>query len=359
MRVLIGRFEHGGNIYVHNNGRKWLDFSANINPLGLSKAVRSSIASAIDGVVHYPDPQGRRLKESLSRHYGVPESELLLGNGAAELFYVYMHCFRPKRVLIPVPSFNEYERAALAAGAKIEYCYMKCEDRFALPVDELCRRSGDADCIMIGNPNNPTGTMTPASRIEPLVWAARRTGTDIVVDESFLDFRCDGDRYAVRYLVKQYDNLFVVQSLTKFYAVPGLRLGFAVVPEEKRNLLEMHKDVWNVNSLAHEAGIAALEDRTYQEKTRRYVQKAAKDLYEKVRSVSGLDPLLPTVNFMLVDAGKTGCTACDIGDKLRNEGILIRDCANYPGLSPGYFRIAVRTDKENEILCKALENILY
>ena len=210
------RFEHGGNIYIPIDGGKWLDFSANINPLGLSDSVRAAIAAEIDTVVHYPDPQGRRLKEALSSYYAVPEAELLLGNGAAELFYVYMHCVRPKRVLISVPSFNEYERAALAARADVIYCYMKCEDGFAMPVDELRRQAGDADCILLGNPNNPTGTLTPTSDIESLVWTARKAGTDVVVDESFLDFRSDSEQYAARSLVKQYDNLFVVQSLTKY-----------------------------------------------------------------------------------------------------------------------------------------------
>lgn len=353
------RFEHGGNIYIPNERGTWLDFSANINPLGLSDSVRAAIAAEIDTVVHYPDPQGRLLKEALSAYYKVPEDELLLGNGAAELFYVYMHCFRPKRVLIPVPSFNEYERAALAAGADVIYCYMKCEDGFAMPVDELRRQAGNADCIMIGNPNNPTGTLTSASDIESLVWTARKAGTDVVVDESFLDFRSDGEQYAVRSLVKQYDNLFAMQSLTKYYAVPGLRLGFAVVPEGKRRQLEMHKDVWNVNCLAQAAGIAALKDRAYQEKTRQYVQNAAIRLYEKVRAIPGLEPLPPTVNFMLVDAAGTGLTASYISAVLRNKSILIRDCANYPGLTPFYFRLAVRTEEENEMLCKALKNVVY
>lgn len=353
------RFEHGGNIYIPNERGTWLDFSANINPLGLSDSVRAAIAAEIDTVVHYPDPQGRLLKEALSAYYKVPEDELLLGNGAAELFYVYMHCVRPKRVLIPAPSFNEYERAALAARAEVIYCYMKCEDGFAMPVDELRRQAGNADCIMIGNPNNPTGTLTSASDIESLVWTARKAGTDVVVDESFLDFRSDGEQYAVRSLVKQYDNLFAMQSLTKYYAVPGLRLGFAVVPEGKRRQLEMHKDVWNVNCLAQAAGIAALKDRAYQEKTRQYVQNAAIRLYEKVRAIPGLEPLPPTVNFMLVDAAGTGLTASYISAVLRNKSILIRDCANYPGLTPFYFRLAVRTEEENEMLCKALKNVVY
>lgn len=353
------RFEHGGNVYIPNEGRKWLDFSANINPLGLSESVRTAIAAEIDRVVHYPDPQGRLLKEALSSYYAVPEEELLLGNGAAELFYVYMHCFRPKRVLIPVPSFNEYERAALAAGADVIYCYMSREEGFAMPVDELRRRAGSVDCILLGNPNNPTGTLTPARDIESLVWTAQKAGTDVIVDESFLDFRSDGERYAMRSLVKQYDNLFAMQSLTKYYAVPGLRLGFVVVPEGKRRQLEMHKDVWNVNCLAQSAGIAALKDRAYQEKTQQYVRNAAMRLYEKVRAIPGLEPLPPTVNFMLVDAAGTGLTASYIGAVLRNKSILIRDCANYPGLTPFYFRLAVRTEEENEMLCKALKNVVY
>lgn len=353
------RFEHGGNIYQEHKGKAWLDFSANINPLGLSEAVRNAVAGNIDAIVHYPDPQGRQLKEQLHAHYGVPMETLVLGNGAAELFYLYMHCVRPRRVILPVPSFSEYERAALAVGADVSYCFMKEEDGFALPLDELCRRCREADCILLGNPNNPTGTLTEADRMEKLIRAANSAGTDVIVDESFLDFRADKEHYTVRPLAAVYGNLFIVQSLTKFYAIPGLRLGFAAVPAARREQLEQHKDVWNVNCLAQYAGTAALNDTAYQNNTRQYVRNAAMSLYEQVQTIDGLCPLPPSVNFMLVNAAAAGMTAAAVGDALRNDGILIRDCANYPGLTPFYFRLAVKRREENEILCRALKRVVY
>lgn len=356
---MLKRFEHGGNIYQAHDGRNWMDFSANINPLGMADTVRSAIISHVDAVIHYPDPQGRLLKEQLCFHYGVSMDQLVLGNGAAELFYVYMHCYRPSRVVIPVPSFNEYERAALSVGADVTYCFMKQEDGFTLPVEEVCRQCSEADCILIGNPNNPTGTLTSSEQLETLLRAAKKTGTDIIVDESFLDFREDADMYTVRSLASAYNNLFIVQSLTKFYAIPGLRLGFAIVPSARREQLEQHKDVWNVNCLAQYAGIAALKDTQYQEMTRQYVRHAAIDLYEKVQSIQGLHPIAPSVNFMLIDASSTGLSAAAIGEALRNHGILIRDCANYPGLNPFYFRIAVRRDEENKILYYRLKHSVY
>lgn len=186
---MLKRFEHGGNIYAAPPpGKAWLDFSANINPLGLSPDVRDAMTAHIDAVVHYPDPKGTALREALERTYGVSKDSLLLGNGAAELFYLYMHTFRPRRVLIPVPSFSEYERAARACGAVIDYCHLSAEGDFSYPWETLRSACGHVDCIIIGNPNNPTGTLASAHELKALTDLAARKGTDILVDESFLDF---------------------------------------------------------------------------------------------------------------------------------------------------------------------------
>ena len=248
---MIQRFEHGGNVYQPSpKGKAWLDFSANINPLGLSPAVRQALAAHLDQVVHYPDPAGTALRQALEQAYGVPGGSIVLGNGAAEFFYLYMHTFRPQRVLLPVPSFSEYERAARAAGAVVDYGYLKEDDGFAFPWKELRQACGQSDCIVLGNPNNPTGTLAAADEIMALAEVGARKGTDILVDESFLDFLESDEAYSVLRQAWDRDNLFVIRSLTKFYALPGLRLGFGVTSPLRRGLMEGHKDVWNVNDLA-------------------------------------------------------------------------------------------------------------
>ena len=156
----MNRFVHGGNIYEASPvGDKWLDFSANVNPIGLCAAVKNAISESIEEIVHYPDPTGRELKEAISVHYGVSSSEIVLGNGAAELFYVLMHTIKPKRILIPVPSFSEYERAAISTGAAVDYFPISPENGFSIDRDKLIASAKNYDAVFLGNPNNPTGCL--------------------------------------------------------------------------------------------------------------------------------------------------------------------------------------------------------
>lgn len=356
--LLIQRFEHGGNIYqAPPEGKTWIDFSANINPLGLSPAVKEAMAAHLDAVVHYPDPKGTALRSALEKAYGVSSDSLLLGNGAAELFYLYMHTFRPRRVLIPVPSFSEYERAARASDAVIDYCHLAADDDFAFPWERLRAACGHVDCIIIGNPNNPTGTLASAYELASLTDLAARKGTDIIVDESFLDFLPSDKAYSVVDLAERCDSLFVIRSLTKFYALPGLRLGFGVTTPLRRSLMEGHKDDWNVNVLAQYAGVAALEDRAYQEASRRLVAAERDGLYEALKQLPGLDVCRPSVNFLLWRLADD-IPAEPLIEALRDEGILVRSCANYVGLSPSYIRTAVRSPWENKSLIQILQEKL-
>ncbi|MCI7600812.1 MAG: threonine-phosphate decarboxylase CobD [Megasphaera sp.] len=356
---MIKRFEHGGNIYQPvPDGGSWLDFSANINPLGLPESVRQALAAHLDAVVHYPDPAGTDLRQSLEGAYGIPAGAMVLGNGAAELFYLYMHTFRPQRVLLPVPSFSEYERAARAAGAVVSYEYLKEDDGFAFPWETLRRSCGQTDCIILGNPNNPTGTLATADEVLALAEVGARKGTDILVDESFLDFLESDEAYSVLSQAGDRDNLFVIRSLTKFYALPGLRLGFGVASPLRCGLMEGHKDGWNVNVLAQYAGVAGLGDQAYQQASRQLVKQEKDWLYHQMKKIPGLCVYPPCVNFVFWKLTGAGARTADLAEALRARGLLIRDCANYPGLTAAYGRTAVRTHEENERLVALLrENI--
>ncbi len=356
------KFEHGGNIYAKApevNGGKWLDFSANINPLGLAPEVKQVIAEHIDGIVHYPDPKAQALKAALSERYQLSEKQILLGNGAAELFYLFLHMVRPKRVGIPVPSFGEYQRAAEAAGAEIIFSPLQADDGFAPDIEQWKRTWENVDCIFIGNPNNPTGKLLTRAQLAEYLPFWETHGVWTVVDESFLDFLPDEKNYSVRDLTRQYKHLLVVRSLTKFYAMPGLRLGFASAHPDLVKRLEQGKDVWNVNSLAQAAGVAALGLKEYHRKSREFVQGEKDWLYDRLCSVRGLKPIKPSVNFIMVSVADTGLTSSELTARMRRQGILVRDCVNYTGLEGHqYIRVAVRSHAENEQMLKALEAIV-
>ena len=354
-------FVHGGNIYAEKSPHgSWLDYSANINPLGLPESVKKSILEHIDGLVHYPDPEGRELKQAISAHYGVDGRQVVLGNGAAELFYVYFHAKRPQRVLLPVPSFSEYEKAARCCGSEVVYFYLDEADDFQLDVDKLAHAMKGCDAVILGNPNNPTGQLLPKEAVIRLTEAAAGCRADVIVDESFLDFRQDREQYSVVELAGQYPNLLAISSLTKMFAIPGLRLGYGICSSELVQAMEYHKDAWNVNLLAQAAGIAALADEEYIAKTRLNTRKTLGEMEAMLQHISGVEAYPPAVNFVLLKLKHPCITSKKLQAGMKKNGILIRDCSNYPGLNDKYVRLAIRDSESNRqvvgILAKCLDD---
>lgn len=337
------RYEHGGQVY-DSTGKAgdWLDFSANINPLGLSEKILQTLEENLRGIVNYPDPQAAELKRAIANRYDVPEKNLVLLNGAAEFFYLYLNATRPARVIIPVPSFSEYERAARAAGCDVKYFFTKAEENFSLDVNKLEVTS--SDCVIIGRPNNPTGNLIALEEILRLSEVA-----SVVIDESFIDFL---DVESARKFASE--KISVVQSLTKIFAIPGLRLGFAVVEENLASRLNLSKDVWNVNFLAQKAGVAALSDEDFLSRTRAWLELEKKFFVDRLSNLRGVEVFAPTVNFVLFRHER----AADILSSLRREKILLRSCANFAGLDAFYLRSAIRAREENIKLFNAMEKII-
>ena len=354
-------FTHGGNIHEifrQNKIDTLLDFSANINPLGLSPLVRTAIEEGISGIVHYPDPDGYALKNSLSAAYDLPMDTIVLGNGAAELLYVFFHTVRPRRVLLPVPSFGEYERAARAAQAEIVYHKLTEEDGFALSPERLCQQFSSADCVVLGNPNNPTGKLISEKDWEQIFLQAEKAGCYLIVDESFMDFIDLPEKYSCRFFMKKYPNCMLLQSLTKIYAIPGLRLGFAALQPSLARKLELAKDPWNVNSLAQQAGVAALQDKEYQTKSLAFIQAEKTYLYHALQQMKGITVYEPSVNFILLSLEPSGIAAATLRTKMLQHGVMVRDCSNYPALHRHFIRIAVKLRNDNEFLLQAMQKVL-
>ena len=335
-------YEHGGNVYDSaGKAVDWLDFSANINPFGLSEKIFRALTENLRGVVNYPDPNASELKRAISRRYDVSEKNLVVLNGATEFFYLYLNATRPKRVVIPAPSFSEYERASRAAGCDVKFFFTDAAENFSLDADKL--EVNSSDCVIIGRPNNPTGNLISAEKILRLAEVA-----SVVVDESFIDFL---DVESVRKFVSE--KISVVQSLTKIFVIPGLRLGFAVVEENLARRLNLSKDVWNVNFLAQKAGVAALSDEDFLRRTRDWLAVEKKFFVERLEKLRGVKVFPPTVNFVLFRHEQ----AEKILTELRREKILLRSCANFAGLDGKYLRSAIRSREENLRLFDVLEKI--
>lgn len=353
---------HGGNIYglTRTQSCDWrdiLDYSANINPLGLPPSVRDSIRAVLDSIIHYPDPEATELKRAISSHYHVPAEAITVGNGAVELLYLLCYQLRPTEAIVFAPAFSEYERAARAAGAAVRHIYCRAEDDFSLELDKAASAQPNS-IIFLGNPNNPTGKLLDREALLNLLTVCREKHTIVVVDESFIDFLPNNVQCTCRSLLDSFENLVVIHSMTKFYAIPGLRLGFALTEPRLAARLQLAKDPWNVNSLAQAAGVAALADEGYQAKSREVMASAKNEFYQSLIQLPGFKPYMPSVNYILIDVKETRKSAAQWNKALNSFGIMIRDCGNYPGLTPYYMRVAVKLPEQNMLFVNRLNVII-
>lgn len=292
-----------------------------------------------------------------ARWTGLPEDMIAVGNGAVELIYLLMKQLQPRRVLIPAPTFNEYEIAVRINQGQVKDLPLNEGEGFAVTREAVLEHWEGTDLIFICNPNNPTGALTGREVLHEIIREARKSGKFVVVDEAFMDFVPDRAAYSVVDLVPQYDNLFVLYSLTKFFAIPGLRLGLGFGNPEIINKINQIRDPWNVNCFAQVAGLASLKDEPYIQATVEYVTRQKDYLYGKIKDIGGLRPFPPSVNYILIDVRETGLNSAEITGLLGRQGILVRDCSSYKNLPPVYIRVAVKTQEENDRLVEALSKV--
>lgn len=355
--------EHGGNIYAASRNfqhkEEWLDYSANINPLGLASSVKVAMLQAMDSVIHYPDVDAYELKQAICRAYGISADFITVGNGAVELLYVLSHIIQPHNVLVMAPTFSEYERAACAAGAQVSYVVLRAHDDFQVNSHALIEKieTIQPELVFLCNPNNPTGALMTPKEIAEVITVAAKIKSFVVVDESFLDFLPWND-WTCQPLLSKFPNLIIAHSLTKFYAIPGLRLGFVLASESITKKLHLSKDPWNVNSIAQAAGVAALGDEAYAAQSRAYIVQEKKLFYQSLAKISGFKPYEPAANYILVDILQSHWTASVLCKKMMERRILIRDCSNYEGLGDRYIRLAVKGHEQNQQVIFELQNII-
>jgi threonine-phosphate decarboxylase len=353
---------HGGNINLASRKynlpvHKLLDFSANINPLGPSPKSITAVMDNLNLINSYPDPDCRELKAVLASHLGVWEELLLMGNGAAELIYLLVRVLGVKKALIPVPTFSEYGLAVLSQGGEVLNVTLDEKNRFSLPLDHLVKSLDQVDLVFICNPNNPTGRLLDGKTVEYILDKAFSKGVMVLVDEAFMDFIPEKERFSVMKRVGDFPNLAVLYSLTKFFGIPGLRLGAIAASVKLIRRMNAAKDPWNVNVLAQVAGAAGLRDHDYMERTVRLVRQEKQFLFRELNRLQGLQPLPGAANFFLVKITESGLTSGKLTELLGRRGIMVRDCAGFSGLEERYIRLAVKTHAENIKLIHALKSI--
>lgn len=365
-RRVMGPGEHGGDLYLLENlgikAEEILDFSANVNPLGPPAGVWEALRQGLDSIERYPDPYSRRLTGELARSLGLPPENILVTNGASEFISLLFLALRPRRVLMWAPSYVSYARAARLVGSEVVYSSLSPENDFQPDLKDLLTKAAAADLVILGHPHNPTGRLLENTHMEELISYACKRGIFLVVDESFIDLAGD-DRtnrvgLSLRAKLPGCPRLAIIYSLTKNFALPGLRLGCGLAAAELLASLRGWQVEWSVNGLAQIAGVAALRSEGYLEESRRFIARERAFLEEGLQELPGLRPYPAAANFLLVGVGDSPYPAREWWLRLARQGILVRDCRNFVGLGDGFIRVAVRCREENARLLAALRAIL-
>jgi threonine-phosphate decarboxylase len=364
-------FESGTDLYrlaaeLKIQERRIIDFSASVNPLGVSKKVKADLRKHLKYLHNYPDPEAERLRKRLAQYFGIDPETILCGNGSTELLYLIPRVLNPTHVLIPEPTCPEYERACrIRSETRISYFELKEEDGFHLDADrfidampegdnsELNTPNTSSHCGMafLCNPNNPTGRLLSRHEIAKIGDAARKRKCYLVVDEAFIDFCPDGS------VIKDASGnpfLIVVRTMSHFYSLTGLRIGYGIFPQHLARRLGAYREPWTVvNSLAQRAALTALKDKVYRKETM-VVMAEEKRFIEKHFRKLGIEFFPSDANYYLLKMRNAG----EISRALKKRGVLVRDCTDFKGLGNPYLRIAVKSHRENAVLMKELAGIL-
>jgi len=350
------RDSHGGGVdraaqELGLSREQILDFSASINPLGLPESARQAIIRNIDRITDYPEIDAQSLCRTLARQQNLPEEYLLPGSGSTELIYLLPRVLKPRRALIIEPAFSEYAPALRQAGCWIDTHSLYAEDNFRFdPQRVLQSLHPETELVLLANPGNPTGIAIDPSPLRELATALG--DCRLLIDEAFVDF---SPEHSLLTAVAEFKNLFVLRSMTKFYAIPGLRVGYLAGPAREIALLAAERQPWALSTLALFVAKACLEDTLYQQQTLSEIPRLRAQLTHGLEQLS-LTVFPSAVNYLLFRTPQLWPDAENLCERLREKGILIRNCANFQSLDNRYLRVAVRSTDENRQLLDALRN---
>ncbi len=333
-----------------------ISFSANVNPLGISPRLRSSLAHHIDAITSYPDREYTALRECIARYAGTTMDNIVVGNGSTELISLFIQIEHPKKAMILGPTYSEYEREIALGGGTTLYYPLKEEQNFTLDIEHfLSKLNENLDLLILCNPNNPTSTSINQKEMRLILNACKEHDIYVMVDETYIEFVDDVAAITAVPITAYYNNIIILRGTSKFFAAPGLRLGYAISgnPDLIRNM-NQRKNPWTINSLAVIAGELMFDDLEYIEQTRQLIISERNRIYEILRKDARFLPYLPTANFMLVRILEEDVTSMDLFERAIKEGMMIRDCSTFPFLNDKYFRFCFMKPEDNDRLLACL-----
>ncbi|RKD22503.1 L-threonine O-3-phosphate decarboxylase [Caminicella sporogenes DSM 14501] len=356
------KIKHGGNIYEiakkhSKNIDEIIDFSANINPLGISKKLREAIIENIDIISKYPDPDYKELIKAIADYNFIDREYIIPANGATEIIFLMIEAIRPKKALLLAPTFLEYERALKKVGSEVIYFKLEEDKDFKVePLSFINKITDDINLIILCNPNNPTGQIIEKENLIKILKKCKEENIYLMIDEAFIEF-VDEEKLSMVNYVEKFDNLLIVKALTKFFAIPGLRLGYGIISNKiLKEKIDSIAQPWTINSFASLAGKILLEDKDYIYKSKVLIKEERKYLLKSLNEFREIKIFNSKANYIFFKLLKEGI---NLREKLIEKNILIRQCDNYINLDKCYYRVAVKDRNSNKKLIKALREVLY
>lgn len=335
-------------------------FSANVNPLGISPLLRDTLAKHVDAITSYPDREYTQLRKSICAYTGANFENIIVGNGSTELISLFIQTTHPKKALILGPTYSEYEREISLEGGHTLYYPLKEENNFQMDVEDFCRQLNDSlDLLVLCNPNNPTSTAVARKDMRKILDCALQHGISVMVDETYEEFTPEGSKISSIPLTNNYNNLIVLRGISKFFAAPGLRLGYAVTGNpDLLKYINTKKNPWTINSLAEIAGCIMFSDKDYIDKTKALITEERQRMYETLSSWKTVKVYPSCTNFLLVRILREDVTSDMVFDHCIRKGLMIRDCATFPFLDSSYIRFCVMSLEKNDELLEAFREVL-
>lgn len=354
---------HGGNLYLASKvyGVKeedFLDYSANINPLGVPKKLKVLIKEKMNGLINYPNIDYALLTEQMSCYLSIDFNNVVVGNGATEIIYLALEALKPKKAVLPVPSFSEYKGACKKFNVDLQYLNLDEEKDFLLSLDDIKNiLTEDIDMLFLCNPNNPTSTLLKKDVIEDIVKYSLEKEVNVILDESFIDLTEDEEKNSLMHMVEEYKNLIIVRSFTKFFGIPGLRIGCGICNSSLAEELIKLRLPWSINYFATLVGNILDKDSQYIKDTRQWINTERIWFYSKLSNIKELKVFYPNTNFILVKILDENFDSKSLRDAMGKQGILIRDCSNFNNLDNKYVRFAIKDREKNIKFLNVLKKV--
>lgn len=336
-----------------------IPYASNVNPLGFSPLAREALLNNVDAISSYPDRDYISLRNSISKYCGCLPEQLILGNGTSDLIRLTVETIAPKKTLIVGPTYSEYARTAAMFKSEVDTYMLKNLDDFEMDVDMFLKALNDSiDLLVLCNPNNPTSKILTKEQMDVILAQCLKLNIFVMVDETYIEFVKDVDLVSSITLTRKYDNLIVLRSVSKFFAAPGIRLGYAVTSNEDfLQETSNNKIPWNINSYASVAGVM-FEDEKYINLTKSLIHTERNLIYSALSSRKTIKVFKPEANFVLIKLLKEGQTAGEVFDYCIKKGFMIRDCTDYEGLGEQYVRFCFMKPEQNDNMVNTILEIV-